>query len=104
MGCHVARSSRPMHRITRPRFKLVGAGSLALVFALSALLGSNAGAAAAAAGSKVGFSQLLSVKSLDANVRAIAEFSDVPSATQVSALNRLGLLVQPMHNVRLAVI
>src|SRR4051812_47824326 len=92
-----------MRRITRPRFKLLSAGPLALVFAIVAAVGSNAGAAGAATNA-IGLSQLLAVKPLTSNVRAIAEFSAVPSATQVSALKSLGLLVQPMQKVRLAVV
>src|SRR4051794_2222010 len=92
-----------MHRITRPRFKYMGATSLALVFALSALVGSGAGVASAAT-TKLGLSELLAAKSLNATVRGIAEFSAIPSPAQVSALNKLGLLVQPMHHVRLAVV
>ena len=92
-----------MHRITRPRFKFLDVSSLALVFALAALLGAQSGSAAAAT-AKTGLSELLAAKPQSATVRGIAEFSAVPSAGQVSALNRLGLLVQPMHNVRLAVV
>src|SRR4051812_16084176 len=92
-----------MHRITRPRFKVLSAGSFALVFLIAAAIGSNVGVASAATG-KVGLSELLAAKSLSANARGIAEFSAVPDATQVSALKSLGLLVQPMQKVRLAVV
>src|SRR3954454_68108 len=92
-----------MHRITRPRFKVLSAGSLALVYLIAAAIGSNVGVASAATG-KVGLSELLAAKSLSANARGIAEFSAVPGATQVSALKSLGLLVQPMQTVRLALV
>jgi serine protease AprX len=92
-----------MRRITRPRFKALGAGSLASVFLIAALVGPNVGAASAAS-SHTGLNQLLAAKALSAKVRAIAEFSAVPSASQVSALNNLGLLVQPMQKTPLAIV
>jgi serine protease AprX len=61
-------------------------------------------AATAAASLPTGLSQILAVKSLSASTRGIAEFSAVPSSSQVSALKNLGLTVQPMHAVRLALV
>ena len=99
-----------MHRVTRPRLqsfgirlKTLGAGALASVFLMAAMVGPNAGVASAAM-TKTGLSELLAAKSPSAQVRGIAEFGAVPTTDQVSALNNLGLLVQPMHNVRLAIV
>ncbi len=92
-----------MHSRTRPSSRKVGVITLTLVFTLAALLGSSVGTAAAA-GTGAGLSQLLAAKSLSANVRGIATFKSVPSAAQVSALTNLGLKVQPMKKVRLALV
>ena len=92
-----------MPRPTRLRFKTLSVGSLTLVFLVVAAFGSSVGVASAAT-SPTGLSQLLAQKSLADKVRGIAEFSEVPSASQVTALKNLGLLVQPMQKVRLALV
>jgi serine protease AprX len=92
-----------MHPAARPRFNALGASSISLVFLMVAAFASSAGIASAAT-TPTGLGQLLAQKSLTANVRGIAEFSAVPTASQVSALKGLGLLVQPMQKVRLALV
>src|SRR6187549_3958567 len=81
-------------------------GALLLVIGLlTAALMSNAvpGASAATATTR-GLSQLLATKALTDVTRGIAVFSSVPTASQANALNNLGLTVQPMHKVRLALV
>ncbi|HEY6013064.1 MAG TPA: S8 family serine peptidase [Candidatus Limnocylindrales bacterium] len=51
-----------------------------------------------------GLSQLVASASTSASVRGIAEFDAVPTAAQVATLESLGLVVQPMRHVPLALV
>jgi serine protease AprX len=51
-----------------------------------------------------GLSQLLSTYAPSAAVRGIAEFGGIPTAGEVAALEGLGLVVQPMRHVPLALV
>jgi serine protease AprX len=51
-----------------------------------------------------GLGQLLATYGPSASVRGIAEFGGVPTAGQVAALEGLGLVVQPMQHVPLALV
>src|SRR6266545_1781418 len=56
-------------------------------------------------GLPTGLSQLLaSTVSATASIRGIAEFAAVPSAGEVAGLEALGLIVQPMRHVPLALV
>src|SRR5688572_26013046 len=92
-----------MRPVTRPRIRKLGVVTLTLVFTLAALIGSST-ASVAAAGTKSGLGQLLAAHALSDNVRGIATFASAPSASQVDALTSLGLKVQPMSKVRLALV
>jgi serine protease AprX len=69
-----------------------------------AFLASTLPHVAAAAATPRGLSQLLAVKSPTDLTRGIATFGAVPTAGQVSALRGLGLSVQPMQKVKLALV
>ena len=83
---------------------LAGALVLALAIAVSPFAARPAGALSLP-NAPTGLSRLL-ISQTDATtvVRGIATFGAVPSATQVSLLEGLGLTVQPMHNVPLALV
>ncbi len=83
------------------RHVIVGSVLLALVLA-AAPIGPRS---AQAVGETPGLTSLLAAYSGSAGViRGIATFDTVPSSVQVAALKGLGLFVQPMHNVPLAVV
>ena len=78
--------------------------AVALVLAVStATLGSPA-ARAVTLVVPSGLGQLLTTYDGAAVVRGIAEFGSVPGAAQVAALEGLGLVVQPMQHVPLALV
>ncbi|HEX6127826.1 MAG TPA: S8 family serine peptidase [Candidatus Limnocylindria bacterium] len=74
----------------------------ALVFA--ALLAAARPASAVGDGLPIGLSRLLAVYDPTAVTRAIATFDAVPTGLQVTALRTLGLEVQPMKHVPLALV
>ncbi len=90
--------TRPLPRLSSRSLSAIALGAALL---LTAIIPS---AVTATASLPTGLSQILAVKSLTASTRGIAEFSAVPSASKVSALKNLGLTVQPMHAVRLALV
>ena len=78
----------------------IGAIALAVALLIPAIIPS----ATIAATTKIGLSQILAVNSPTTVTRGIATFPAVPTASQVNALKNLGLTVQPMHKVRLALV
>ena len=87
-----------MQPVTRHRRRF---GSLLIALLTAALM---APGPAAAATSKTGLSQLTAAYSLAKVTRGIAVFSSVPTAEQVAGLELLGLTVQPMQKLRLALV
>src|SRR6185503_4295878 len=96
---------RPMHpespkhrraRLTRA----VAAAGLACSLALSGALSTSA----VSLDVPTGLSQLLTTYAPNATVRGIAEFGAVPTGAQVASLEALGLVVQPMRHVPLALV
>jgi serine protease AprX len=80
-------------------------GPVTIILVVAALLASALPQlATAAAVSPTGLSQLLAVKSLTSVTRGIATFSAVPTASQITSLRGLGLTVQPMQKVSLAIV
>ncbi len=77
---------------------------VALALALYAFSMAGRAARAVDLGSPTGLGQLLTTYAPTAAVRGIAEFSAVPTSGQVAALNALGLGVQPMKHVPLALV
>jgi serine protease AprX len=93
---------RPETRqVPRWRSRRIGAIALAIALLSTAMIPS---ATTAASATPTGLSQILAVNSSTTVTRGIATFSDVPTAGQVAALKDLGLTVQPMHKVRLALV
>ena len=89
--------------LKHPRARLLraaAAAGLALSLAVSGAL--NVGAASLQV--PTGLSQLVTTYAPTASVRGIAEFGSVPTGAQVSALEALGLVVQPMRHVPLALV
>jgi serine protease AprX len=85
---------------SRPRTRLFSAGFvLALGFA-----GLFPARGAAVGDPPAGLSRILAAYDAGALTRGIATFDALPSATQVAALQGLGLAVQPMYHVPLAVV
>ncbi len=93
-----------MHPETRPVRRKRGALLLLIGLLTAALMASAVPGVSAASASTRGLSQILATKALTDVTRGIAVFSSVPSASQTSALSNLGLTVQPMHKVRLALV
>ncbi|HUR32590.1 MAG TPA: S8 family serine peptidase, partial [Vicinamibacterales bacterium] len=79
-------------------------GALTISLVIGALVAAMLPGVTAAAAAPRGLSQILAVKAPTATVRGIATFGAVPTASQVSALRALGLTVQPMQKVRLALV
>jgi serine protease AprX len=79
-------------------------GPVAIGLVVASLLAGALPQVAAAAATHIGLSQLLAVKSPASLARGVATFSAVPTAGQVSAMRGLGLSVQPMQKVRLALV
>jgi serine protease AprX len=82
--------------------KVAGALALAMAMAVAALGGPLA--AGAALDIPTGLGQLLAQYGPATSVRGIAEFGAAPTSSQVAALNALGLVVQPMRHVPLALV
>ena len=80
--------------------RAVAAVGLALSLALSGAIT----ASAAPLEVPTGLSQLLTTYAPTASVRGIAEFGSVPTSAQVASLKALGLVVQPMRHVPLALV
>ena len=81
--------------------RAVAAAGLALSLALSGALTASA---LSLADAPTGLSQLLATYGPSTSVRGIAEFGAVPTSSQVAALSALGLVVQPMQHVPLALV
>jgi serine protease AprX len=79
-------------------------GVISLALLLLATVGGAGAGVAAAATDKPGLSQLLAAHDLTSSVRGIATFPDVPSAIQINGLTGLGLKVQPMKKLPLALV
>src|SRR6188474_3168421 len=90
--------TRQLPRLSSRR---IGAIALAVALLISAIIPS---ATIAASTAPTGLSQILAVNSPTTVTRGIATFAAVPTASQVNALKDLGLTVQPMHEVRLALV
>ena len=75
----------------------------ALALVLAAPLGASP-ARAVSLDTPTGLSRLLAVHAGAADVRGIATLDAIPTGTVTSALKALGLTVQPMHNVPLALV
>src|SRR5262245_24349860 len=93
-----------MHPEARPIRRKRGALLLVIGLLTVALMAHAAPGASAVSATTRGFSQLLATNTLTDVVRGIAVFPSVPSAAQAASLNSLGLTVQPMHKVRLALV
>jgi serine protease AprX len=90
---------------TRPVRRSRGAVLLLIGIVTAALLATAAPQVSAASTTNArGLSALLASHSTSDVVRGIAVFSAIPSASQANALNSLGLTVQPMKKVRLALV
>ena len=92
------------HPFGRGRRAIVGAAfALALVVS-SASLGSPGSPAAALGALPTGLGQLLTTYDVGTVARGIAVLPSVPTAGQVGMLQGLGLAVQPMRHVPLALV
>jgi serine protease AprX len=94
---------RPDNRRANARRQLSIVAALALALAGTSAASIPARAVEALAAPS-GLSQLLTTYDLGTVTRGIAEFSAVPSNGQVAALETLGLVVQPMRHVPLALV
>ncbi|MEA2677576.1 MAG: serine protease AprX [Chloroflexota bacterium] len=90
--------TRPLPRLSSRR---IGAIALAVALLISAIIPV---AVTAAAALPTGLSQLVAVNSATTVTRGIAVFPAIPSASQLNSLNNVGLTVQPMHKLRLALV
>ena len=90
--------SRKRRRATLAR--AVAAACMALSLALSGAITTSA----VSLDVPTGLGQLLTTYAPSASVRGIAEFGAVPTSGQVAALRGLGLVVQPMRHVPLALV
>ena len=93
-----------MSQATHPRRVALGGILGALALALATASAGLAPARAVSLPLPTGLSQLLAAYSATATVRGIAEFDAVPTAAQATALKSLGLSVQRLHNLPLAVV
>jgi serine protease AprX len=82
----------------------LGRGLAAVGLAISLALSGAIGASAVSLDTPTGLGQLLATYEPTASVRGIAEFDSVPTSGQVAALETLGLIVQPMRHVPLALV
>jgi len=89
---------------TRPRLVAAFVASALAVTTLAAPWSSGAARALEVLSVPTGLSQLLASTSTSATIRGIAEFDAVPTAAQVASLESLGLVVQPMRHVPLALV
>jgi serine protease AprX len=80
--------------------RALAAGTLAISLALSGAVTTSAVSPSV----PTGLGQLLTAYAPTASVRGIAEFGAVPTSGQVRALEALGLVVQPMRHVPLALV
>ena len=87
----------------RRRATLARAGAAAGL-ALSLAMSGALSASAVSLDVPTGLGQLLAAYSPSTSVRGIAEFGAVPTNAQVGALRALGLVVQPMRHVPLALV
>jgi len=90
--------SQKRRRVTLSRG--LAAGTLAISLALSGAVTTSAVTLTV----PTGLGQLLTAFAPTASVRGVAEFGAVPTSGQVSALEALGLVVQPMRHVPLALV
>ncbi len=90
-----------MQPVSRPKGRTARFGSILIALLVAALV---APGAAAAAPRGNGLSQIMAAYSSAKVVRGIAVFPAVPTAQQIGALKGLGLTVQPMHQLRLALV
>src|SRR6187455_560252 len=82
-----------------------GAAAVAAALALASLAAPwSVGAIRAAGTLPTGLSQILAANPTSATVRGIAEFGAVPTSAQRAGLESLGLVVQPMRHVPLALV
>ena len=87
----------------RPRAVMVGLAAVVVALAPTVLPGSTASASSPpSTGLPTGLSRLLADGTPSG--RAIATFSSTPRSADVSALKHLGLTVQPMHKLPLALV
>ena len=94
-----------MHPLSPKRGRAMLARALAAALVgLSLALSGAISASAVSVDLPTGLGQLLTTYAPSASVRGIAEFPAVPSSGQVSALRGLGLVVQPMRHVPLALV
>jgi serine protease AprX len=85
----------------RPRLtRAVAAAGLAISLVMSGAISTSAVSLA----TPTGLGQLLATYAPTASVRGIAEFATVPTSSQVAGLQALGLVVQPMRHVPLALV
>ena len=87
----------------RRRATLVRAAAAAFM-ALSLALSGAISTSAVSLDVPTGLGQLLTTYAPSASVRGVAEFGAVPTSGQVAALRGLGLVVQPMRHVPLALV
>src|SRR5512141_1499396 len=78
---------------TRPLSHLSSRPVGAIALAVALLVGAIIPTSVTAASTKIGLSQIQAVKSPTTVTRGIAKFSAVPTASQVAALQNLGLTV-----------
>ncbi len=91
--------------LSRPRVIAAAvAGALAVTTMVTPWSSGSARALELPSTIPTGLSQLLASTSTRAAVRGIAEFDSVPTAAQVAGLENLGLVVQPMRHVPLALV
>ena len=93
-----------MSQATHPRRVALGAILGALVLALVTASAGLTPGRAASLPVPTGLSQLLAAYSGATAVRGIAEFDAIPTAADASALKALGLSVQRLHNLPLALV
>ncbi|MEY2421778.1 MAG: serine protease AprX [Acidimicrobiaceae bacterium] len=85
------------------KFRRLVAGLCGVALAASSAITLSAGATTTASGAGIGLSRLLTMQPVGPTV-GIATFPDVPSATSVARLRALGLEVQAMKQLPLAIV
>jgi serine protease AprX len=94
-----------MDRSTRERRRLVAASALVLAAALTATASGAVGASADSSDPlPAGLGRLDAALDASDVVRGIATFAEIPTLAQAGSLRSLGLHVQRMHNVPLAIV